>query len=431
MGNLAALARQIFYAGLSAVDPAKAVEQRLHQVRARFEQGNFERLLVIGFGKASVSMAQASERLLDDLMGSAVIITKYGHANGPHAIAKTTVYEAAHPVPDENGAAATRAIVDLVGQADERTLVLCLISGGGSALFVAPYQGLTLGEKQEMTELLLRSGATIGELNGVRKHLSRVKGGRLAEIVYPASIVSLIISDVIGDRLDVIASGPTAPDTSTYADALGVLEKYELSKRCPQAVLSILERGARGQIPETPKQDNHIFTGVQNIVIASNAMALNDAKEKAEELGFHTFVFSSTLQGEAREAAHSLAVQALNTNLTRPFCLLSGGETTVKVKGTGIGGRNMELALAFALEIEGVAGITLLSAGTDGTDGPTDAAGAVVDGHTIGRATGMGLDAQEYLEDNNSYTFFRSTGDLLMTGPTGTNLMDLQIILAE
>jgi glycerate 2-kinase len=431
MTHHAALSREIFHAALTAVNPFKAVQPELEHARALFREGHFERLLVIGFGKASCSMAAACEHLLSDLIGTAIVVTKYGHADTSRHFAKTTVYEAAHPIPDQNGVTATRAIIDLLRDADERTFILCLISGGGSALLVEPLEGITLREKQEVTDLLLRSGATIGELNSVRKHLSRVKGGRLAEIAYPAFILSLVVSDVIGDRLDVIASGPAAPDTSTYDDAHAVLEKYGLTALVPETVLSVLERGSRGEIPETPKQGNTIFENVQNIIVASNRTALLAAKEKAVELGFNTSILSSTIEGEAREIGRALAHGARTANLNRPFCLLSGGETTVTVRGTGLGGRNTELALAFALEIEGGEGITLLSAGTDGTDGPTDAAGAVVDGNTISRATHMNLNTATYLHDNNSYAFFHKTNGLLITGPTGTNVMDIQIILVE
>jgi glycerate-2-kinase len=376
-------------------------------------------------------MAAACEHLLSDLITDGIIVTKYGHASASNRFARIATYEAGHPVPDENGVTATRAIVELIRGADERTLILCLISGGGSALLVAPREGITLGDKQGLTDLLLKSGATINELNAVRKHLSMVKGGRLAQIAHPASIISLIVSDVIGDSLDVIASGPTAPDMSTFSEARAVLEKYRLTHRVPNAILSMLEQGSRGEITETPKQGDDIFENVQNIIVASNSTALAAAKAKAEELGFHTSIFSSTLQGEAREVARSLAHHILAANLTRPACVLSGGETTVTVRGTGVGGRNTELALAFALEIDGVDGVTLLAAGTDGTDGPTDAAGAVVDGRTISRARSMQLDAPAYLNNNDSYAFFRKTNDLLVTGPTGTNVMDIQIIFAE
>ena len=431
MTNHAALAREIFYAALAAVDPFNAVQSELEQARTFFRVGDFTRLLVTGFGKASWRMAAACEHLLGDLISAGIVVTKYGHTTASNPLARIRAYEAAHPVPDENGVVATRAIIDLAKDADERTLVLCLISGGGSALLVAPHEGINLGEKQLLTDLLLKSGATINELNAVRKHISMVKGGRLAEIAYPGSIISLMISDVIGDRLDVIASGPTAPDTSTYDDALAVLDKYRLMDRVPKAVLSTLEQGSQGKIAETPKQGADVFDNVQNIIVGSNSTALLAAKEKAEELGFHTTITSSTLEGEAREVARSLAHSARAANLIRPACLLSGGETTVTVRGTGTGGRNTELALAFALEIEGIKGITLLSAGTDGTDGPTDAAGAVVDGYTISRARSMQLDAVAYLDNNDSYAFFRKTNDLLVTGPTGTNVMDIQIILVE
>jgi glycerate 2-kinase len=431
MTNHAALGREIFSAALAAVDPFTAVESELEQVRTFFRVGDFTRLLVTGFGKASWRMAAACEHLLSDLITDGIIVTKYGHASASDRLAKIATYEAGHPVPDENGVTATRAIVDLARGADERTLMLCLISGGGSALLVAPCEGITLGDKQELTDLLLKSGATINELNAVRKHLSMVKGGRLAQIAHPASIISLIVSDVIGDSLDVIASGPTAPDMSTYSDARAILEKYRLTHRVPKAILSMLEQGSQRKIAETPKQGDDIFENVQNILVASNSTALAAAKAKAEELGFHTSIFSSTLQGEAREVARSLAHHILAANLTRPACVLSGGETTVTVRGTGVGGRNTELALAFALEIDGVDGVTLLAAGTDGTDGPTDAAGAVVDGRTISRARSMQLDAPAYLNNNDSYAFFRKTNDLLVTGPTGTNVMDIQIIFAE
>ena len=431
MTNHAALAREIFSAALAAVDPFTAVESELEQVRTFFRVGDFTRLLVTGFGKASWRMAAACEHLLSDLITDGIIVTKYGHASASNRFARIATYEAGHPVPDENGVTATRAIVELIRGADERTLILCLISGGGSALLVAPREGITLGDKQGLTDLLLKSGATINELNAVRKHLSMVKGGRLAQIAHPASIISLIVSDVIGDSLDVIASGPTAPDMSTFSEARAVLEKYRLTHRVPNAILSMLEQGSRGEITETPKQGDDIFENVQNIIVASNSTALAAAKAKAEELGFHTSIFSSTLQGEAREVARSLAHHILAANLTRPACVLSGGETTVTVRGTGVGGRNTELALAFALEIDGVDGVTLLAAGTDGTDGPTDAAGAVVDGRTISRARSMQLDAPAYLNNNDSYAFFRKTNDLLVTGPTGTNVMDIQIIFAE
>jgi glycerate 2-kinase len=424
----ASVVEDIFHAALLAVDPFTAVERNLEHVRAFFRAGSFKKLMVIGFGKASCPMARACEQYLDDRIDIGAVVTKFGHSRVAGPLNKVRVYEAAHPLPDENGVAATQEIIKLAREADEGTLIVCLISGGGSALLVAP-QEITLQEKQRITDLLLKSGATITEVNAVRKHLSKIKGGRLAQIAYPAHIVSLIMSDVIGDRLDVIASGPTSPDQSTYGDALEVIEKYRLIGSAPASVLRVLGNGKAGLLAETPKKGNPVFQRVENSVIANNRLALQAAKQRAEALGFRAEIFPDPIQGEARNAARRLAQSVSPSDLPRPFCLISGGETTVTVKGAGLGGRNMELALAFAKEIEGMSGITFLSAGTDGTDGPTDAAGAVVEGHTAGRARDLGLDAKAYLDNNDSYTFFQKTGDLLVTGPTGTNVMDIQIII--
>jgi glycerate-2-kinase len=325
---------------------------------------------------------------------------------------------------------------------DSQTLVLCLISGGGSALLVAPCNSITLDEKQRVTELLLKAGADINELNAVRKHVSAIKGGRLAEIAYPSKVISLILSDVIGDPLDVIASGPTSPDETTYQDAIHVIEKYGLRDKIPVHIWNTLKDGANGAMPDTPKTGNPAFEGIENIIIGSNKIATGAAAKKAMELGFDTSILTSELQGEAREAAKWLALKAverreqkaedrIQKTEDRKICFISGGETTVTVKGNGIGGRNMELALAFAIEIAGTDGITLLSAGTDGTDGPTDAAGAIVDGQTIKKANAKGLDPLVYLEHNDSYIFFKNTGELFVTGSTGTNVMDIQIILIQ
>jgi glycerate-2-kinase len=306
-----------------------------------------------------------------------------------------------------------------------------MISGGGSALLVAPHEGITLPEKQQITQLLLRAGANIQELNTVRKHISRVKGGRLAELAYPARILSLILSDVIGDRLDVIASGPTAPDPTTFQDALGVIGRYDLADKIPEKVLGILMCGARGEIPETPKEKSQAFERVENIIVGSNKKAIEIAEREAAKRGYQVTILSSELQGEAREVGGWLARKAMAMRDGSQICLISGGETTVTVKGSGLGGRNMELALAFAQEIKGIRGITFLSAGTDGTDGPTDAAGAIVDGETITRAEAAGHSPEAYLENNDSYHFFKATGGLFLTGPTGTNVMDLQIVLID
>lgn len=426
------IAREIFAAALRAVDPAAAAGNHAGDLLTLYRDGGFRRLLVTGFGKAAVPMARALEEPLGDLITGGIVITRYGHA--AHAPDKVRVVEAGHPVPDENGVQGTGDILNLVGGADERTLVAVLISGGGSALFVSPCAGITLAEKQETTALLLRAGAEIQELNAIRKHLSRVKGGRLAELLHPATVVSLILSDVIGDRLDVIASGPTAPDPTTYGDALATLERYGLAGQVPRPVVKFLEQGEKGLLPETPKEGNPVFRTVENTIIGSNRLALEGAKREAEARGFTTEIVTTELSGEAREAGRWLARKALLTKLhkgDRPVCLISGGETTVTVTGTGRGGRNMELALAFAVEIDGFTGITLLSAGTDGTDGPTDAAGALVDGMTATRARSQGINPEAYLRNNDSYTFFAECGGLLVTGPTGTNVMDIQVVVIE
>ncbi len=428
------IVRQIFAAALEAADPARAVGNHLNSLRARYRNGGFSRLLVIGFGKASVSMAQALEHSAGDIITDGAVITKYGHGIGSK-LKRIRVFEAGHPVPDENGLNAGEELLRVAGKADAETLAAVLISGGGSALFVSPCPGISLEEKQQTTDLLLKAGAKIHELNTVRKHISRVKGGRLSGLLHPAASVSLILSDVIGDSLDVIASGPTAPDPSTFAAALAVVQNYGLRRIAPQAVVDHLARGAEGLLPETPKVGDPVFSKVTNRIIGSNRMALDAARSSAEALGLRAGILSAELSGEASEAGKILARKALEVKRGKrdegPVCLISGGETTVTVTGPGTGGRNMELALAFAMETEGISGITLLSAGTDGTDGPTDAAGAVVDGMTVARARSRGLDPVKYLHDNDSYNFFRKAGALVVTGPTGTNVMDIQIMVIE
>jgi glycerate-2-kinase len=431
------MAVEIFQAALDAVDPFSCTLGYCRQIKDYFIQKNFDALYLVGFGKASYTMLRAvvSELGINSFRRG-VIVTKYGHKiagkeddliNEIERYIK--VYEAGHPVPDINGFNATSEIISTLKEADERSLILCLISGGGSSLLVSPYEGITLEDKQKVTAHLLRAGADINELNSVRKHLSKVKGGRLAELAYPAEMISLIVSDVIGDRLDVIASGPTSPDPTTYGDAIKVLKKYDLYHDMPENVIDLLEKGREGIIPETPKPGSYVFKKVQNIIISSNRIAIDAASERARSLGLEPEIVTTSLSGEARDAGKLLAERAKGLKDSRKICLISGGETTVTVKGSGKGGRNTELALSFAMEISGTEGITLLSAGTDGTDGPTDAAGAVVDGHTISEGISKGLDPEEYLKNNDSYNFFKEIDSLLITGPTGTNVMDIQIII--
>jgi len=431
------IAANIFHAVLKAIDPYGLIKDRIEEIRSIYRQGNYGKLYLISFGKAAYPMTKAVSDFADDLLTKGIMITKYGHVQKGGVSRKIEVFEAAHPVPDIQGVLATEGVIDLLEEAGNATLVVCLISGGGSALLVAPHKDISLAEKQEITQLLLKAGANIQELNTVRKHLSRIKGGRLAEIAYPAGVLSLILSDVIGDPLDVIASGPTSPDQTTFSDALKVVKRYDLEDKIPEKARLILLRGAAGEIAETPKEGNPVFTRVQNVIVGSNKKAIETAKSEAGGKGYRTAVISADLQGEARDAAAWLAQKAIEARrgLTArsqgKICLISGGETTVTVRGNGLGGRNTELALVFAERIKGMQGITLLSAGTDGTDGPTDAAGAIVDGSTIGRAEAAGINSSDYLKNNDSYNFFKAAGGLFITGPTGTNVMDLQIILLD
>ena len=430
-------AADIFYAVLKAIDPYGLIKERIDLIRSIYREGNYGKLYLISFGKAASQMTKAVSDCADDLLTNGIEITKYGHVPEGGLSHKIEVFEAAHPVPDLQGVLATERVIGLLESADSTTLVVCLISGGGSALLVAPHEDISLAEKQQITQLLLKAGANIQELNTVRKHLSRIKGGRLAEIACPARILSLILSDVIGDPLDVIASGPTSPDQTTFQDALKVIKRYDPGDKIPEKAHLILIRGAAGEIPETPKEGNPVFACVQNIIVGSNKKAIETAKREAESQGYQTAVISTELQGEARDAAAWLASKAIEVRRglaggsQRKICLISGGETTVTVRGNGMGGRNTELSLAFAQEIKGMKGITLLSAGTDGTDGPTDAAGAIADGGTIEKAEAAGINPGDYLKNNDSYNFFKAAGGLFLTGPTGTNVMDLQIILLD
>src|SRR5512143_1181782 len=436
----------IYQSAIRAADPYHAVRGHLSLTgdilsvaSAEYDLKSFRRIIVVGAGKGTAPMARAVEDILNDRINEGIIIVKYGHTG---LLRKIVQREAAHPLPDEAGLRATSEIRELLKEAGEETFVICLLSGGASSLFVAPADGITLNDKRVVTDLLLSSGADIHELNSVRKHISAIKGGRLAEIAYPATIVTMILSDVIGNKLDVIASGPTVPDSSSFRDALDVIHKYSLEEKIPSGVFSLLHLGVSGVLPDTPKSGAVFFQQVRNIVVGSIQQSVEAARGRAAELGFEPHLLTSELQGEAHDAALFLASKSIEIRSAMqtgdsPRCLLAGGETTVTVKGTGKGGRNQELALAFAIEIAGIPGISMLSAGTDGTDGPTDAAGAVVDGTTATKAQERGMEPMEYLANNDSYRFFQKFDALtggkahLMTGPTGTNVMDLQLMLVE
>jgi glycerate 2-kinase len=436
--QLRADAREIFLAGLTAADPLDAVKKsvrlrndHLQLANRSYALSRIRNILITGCGKAAARMALAIEDLLGDRVAGGVVVVKYGHGL---PLQRIKVVEAGHPIPDEAGLDGARQIVELVRAAGENDLVLFLISGGGSALFPGPADGLTLADKQRTTQMLLQSGATIQEINAVRKHISKLKGGRFAKLVTPAHLVSLILSDVVGDSLEAIASGPTVGDATTYSDCLAIIQRYELGEKIPHSVLELLQRGGQGALDETPKPPDAIFQKVQNVVIGSNQTALKAAKLQAEILGYHTQILSSSIEGESRTVARSHTALVKEIALTdkpvrRPACVISGGETTVIVRGDGLGGRNQEFALAAAIQIDGLDGAVVLSAGTDGTDGVTDAAGGIVDGSTIQRGRAKGLDATAFLTRNDSNRFLKATDDLLITGPTFTNVMDLQVML--
>lgn len=431
-------AREIFDAAVRAVDPAEAIRRHLVRDGERLEIGNervdlgaVREIVVVGLGKAGAPMAAAVEGILGPRIARGLVVTKYGHVQPTRVI---RIHEAGHPVPDDAGMAGARAVLDHVKGLAPEDLVLVLISGGGSALTPAPVEGITLAEKQSLTKALLACGADIREMNTLRKHISRIKGGQLARAAAPARVFTLILSDIVGDPLDAIASGPTVPDPTTYADALAILDKYRIRQEVSASIRTHLEAGAAGKIPETPKPDDPLFGRVRSVMVASNIQALEAAKAEAQRLGFHAIILSSFIEGETREiarmhAALALEVRASGHPAKPPVCLITGGETTVTLRGKGKGGRNQEFALAAALDIAGLRDVVVLSAGTDGTDGPTDAAGALADGETVARAVGLGLKPRAALDGNDAYPFFERLGDLVMTGPTRTNVMDVRLVL--
>lgn len=427
-------ALRIFRAGLAAADPvmavlrnAKVAGDALVIERRKFPLARYRRIYVVGAGKASASMALAVERLLGPRIDGGVVNVKYGHTA---KLRRIELNECGHPVPDEAGVRGSERISAIVRNAGADDLVICVISGGGSALLPDPAPPITLAQKQEATSLLLASGANIHEFNCVRKHLSKLKGGQLATLAAPAQVISLLLSDVIGDDLAVIGSGPTAPDPTTFADAIAVLDKYDLRARVPAPVRERLEAGLRGEVAETPKAVPNAF----NMIVGSNRLAVNAAAGQAKALGYRTLVLSTMIEGETRDVArmHAAIAKEIASSgrpVRPPACTLSGGETTVTLKGNGLGGRNQEFVLAAAQDLAGMQRLAVLSAGTDGTDGPTDAAGAIADGRTIERAKKAGLDAPRCLANNDSYRFFDGIGDLIRTGPTNTNVMDLHVLL--
>ena len=401
---------EIVEKSIESVLPDRAVKDTLERL-------NLKDVFLVAVGKAAWRMAKAAHEVLNGKIKRGIVITKYGHSEGP--IDGFEIYEAGHPIPDGNTVRATRRVMEMVEKLREKDTILFLLSGGGSALFELPMEGVSLEELQEITDSLLKSGAKVEEINTVRKHLSQVKGGRFAEKIYPAKVITLVLSDVLGDRIDVVASGPTWPDRSTSEEAIRILERYKIS---------VSDRVKKALLKETPEYlsnvEVHVLGNVQKVCEA--------AKRIAVEKGFNTEILTTTLDCEAKEAGRFIAsimreIKEKNRPLRKPAAVIFGGETVVHVKGNGMGGRNQELALSAAIALEGLEGVVLCSVGTDGTDGPTDAAGGVVDGKTATILKEMGEDPLEYLESNDSYNALKKAGALLKTGPTGTNVNDLII----
>lgn len=417
---------KILNASLQAVEPGQAVRrfvkregEYLHIADKTYLFDSFDRINVLGLGKATESMAGALLDILPPQSSRGLLIPKQAF---PSPAAGFEVCAGGHPVPDQNSLIAGGKARKLASNLTERDLLICLISGGGSALMASPYPDVGLENLQALTQALLSCGARVDEINTLRRHLDRVKGGRIAEAAVPAHVAGLILSDVVGNPLEAIASGPTAPDPSTKTDALNILEKYGLTKKFNETIVRFLEHSA-----ETPKPYDVFFSRVQNVLIGSNRLAAQAGLEQAQALGFHTKFLGDTWQGEARDVAAELCLQ-LKDDHPRPFCLIAGGETTVTLRGSGRGGRNQELALAAAIELNELDNVMLITLATDGEDGSTDAAGAVVTGETYQRAVLSGLNSEKFLANNDSYSFFAPLGDLIKTGLTGTNVNDLTFI---
>jgi glycerate 2-kinase len=431
------VAEQIFLAGIESVLPDQLIHKQifikdfvLFISSYQFPLNSINRIFAIGAGKASALMSKEIESILGDHITDGHAVTKYGHTCELKYI---TLSEAGHPIPDNNGYLATKKILKIAEHAEERDLIICLLSGGGSALLTDFPEGATLNDIIITNDLLTKSGADIKEINTVRKHLSNVKGGQLAKAAYPAHLVSLILSDVVGDSLDVIASGPTVPDPTTFVDAISVLKKYGLFSKVPTQVLDHLQKGVNQLYLETPKPGDSFFNNTKNLIVGNNKIALEASSQKAKTMGLNPIIITSTLQGDTIKIAEQLIDTALkfqsDNAIKKPCCLLFGGETTLKVNGSGVGGRNQHLALYAASLLKNKKGIILLSGGTDGNDGPTSAAGAVVDSKTIESA--LDMNTEKYLGNFDSFHFFEKAGGHIITGPTMTNVMDLIVVIVE
>jgi len=425
---------------LDAVDPKKAVRSKivladnLLNINGKaFDLATFKRIFVVGGGKASGPMAEALEEILGERIEDGLVVVPR-ETSSRYRTKRIKFLESSHPIPDDSSVDGARKLLNLASRGEENDLVICVISGGGSSLMALPREGISLGDKQKVTEMLLKSGATINEINTIRKHISSFKGGLLAKRSYPATLISLLLSDVVGDPLDVISSGPTVPDSTTFNDAVYILGKYDLWEKIPESIRKVLSEGVKGLIQETPKSDDPSFMKAHNIVIGNNRLACLAATDELKRLGLNTLFLTSFMEGEARNVGLMLGalareIMTSGNPLPPPVGVIVGGETTVTVTGKGIGGRNQEIALGAALKISGLDRAVIASISTDGVDGPTDAAGALVDGNTISRSEELKLDAKQYQKNNDSYTFFSEIGDLIFTGPTGTNVNDLSILV--
>jgi glycerate-2-kinase len=434
-----ALALRSLESALNAVDPKQIIKSKLllknltlHVNGYSIDLKKFKNIYVIGGGKASGSMAEALEQVLGNSITNGLVNVPRSSKNKTDII---KLHEASHPIPDEASVEGTRRMLKIAEQAKEDDLIICLISGGGSSLMPLPRGKISIADKKKITNVLLKCGATINEINTVRKHISDFKGGWLAKKAYPATILNLILSDVVGDPLDFIASGPTVPDSTAFSDAIKVLKKYRLWSKAPASIRKVLSDGEKGLIPETPKANDEAFKRVYNVVVGNNRLASLTAQKYLKSEGLNTLLLTSTLEGEARHVGIMLAsivheVSVSGNPVPKPAGIIAGGETTVTVTGKGLGGRNQEIALAAAQKLSGMNGVVVASLSTDGVDGPTDAAGAIADGKTLVRAAKMGLTPEEYLAENDSYHFFSKLGDLIFTGPTGTNVNDVSVIVA-
>lgn len=435
---------RILSSAIQAVEPKQAIHR--HLIRSgnqlsvsghSYKLNDYKQILIIGAGKAGSPMAEAIAEIFPDRQLEGLVIVKEGYISNSPTLTSRKIHlvEAGHPIPDRRGVAGANQIIDLIKSTKEDTLIICLFSGGGSALLVSPVDGVTLADLQILTAELLACGASINEINTLRKHLDRVKGGNLARLAAPSRIISLILSDVVADPLDVIASGPTVPDSTDFHDAVQILEKYQIIGRIPHSIYEHLSKGASGFKPENPKPTDSIFQNVENLIVASNQLAAQAALIQAHAEGFHTLLLTTYLQGEARQAGRFVAsimrqVVKNGQPIGRPACIVLGGETTVTLMGDGKGGRNQELALGAVSDLAGLPDLALVSLATDGGDGPTDAAGAVVTGETLSRALNADLSVYDYLARNDAYRFFEKLGDLLLIGPTNTNVNDLVFLFA-